>query len=73
MSGESKGVVPEFDKRQTVFSVSAAEKIRQTLFSELPVSTGGESEASVPTLPSREELTDRVARVRQEVEGNAGG
>ncbi len=47
---EFKGVVREFDKRQTVFSVSATEEIRQTLFSELPVSTGGESEASVPAL-----------------------
>ena len=47
---EFKGVVPEFDKRRTVFSVSATEEIRQTLFSELPVSTGGESEASVPAL-----------------------
>ena len=47
---EFKGVVPEFDKRRTVFSVSATEEIRQTLFSELPVSTAGESEASVPAL-----------------------
>ena len=47
---EFKGVVPEFDKRRTEFSVSATEEIRQTLFSELPVSTGGESEASVPAL-----------------------
>ena len=30
-----------------MFSVSATEEIRQTLFSESPVSTGGESEASV--------------------------
>ncbi len=47
---EFKGVVPEFDKRRTVFSVSVTEEIRQTLFSELLVSTGGESEASVPAL-----------------------
>ena len=33
-----------------LFSVSATEEIRQTLFSELRVSTGGESEASVPAL-----------------------
>ena len=30
-----------------MFSVSATEEFRQTLFSESPVSTGGESEASV--------------------------
>ena len=47
---EFKGVVPEFDKRRTVFSASATEEIRQTLFSELPVSTGEASEASVPAL-----------------------
>ena len=47
---EFKGVVPEFDKRRTVFSVSVTEEIRQTLFSESPVSTGGASEASVPAL-----------------------
>lgn len=45
---EVRGVVPEFDKRRSVFSVSATEEIRQTLFSGLRVSTGGESEASVP-------------------------
>ena len=44
-----KGVVPEFDKRRTVSSVSATEEIRQTLFSELPVSISG-SEAPVPAL-----------------------
>ena len=47
---EFKEVVPEFEKRRTAFSVSVTEKIRQTLFSELPVSHGEESGASVPVL-----------------------
>ncbi|MYC97827.1 MAG: DUF1016 domain-containing protein, partial [Gammaproteobacteria bacterium] len=37
---EFREVVPEFEKRRTPFSVSVTEKIRQTLFSELPVSHG---------------------------------
>lgn len=47
---EFKEVVPEFEKRRTAFSVSVTEKIRQTLFSELPVSHGEESGTSVPVL-----------------------
>ena len=47
---EFKGIVPESDKRRTVFSASATEEIRQTLFSELAISTGEASEASVPAL-----------------------
>jgi len=47
---EFKEVVPEFERRRTAFSVSVTEKIRQTLFSELPVSHGEESGASVPVL-----------------------
>ena len=42
-------ILPELDKRRTVFSVSA-EEIRQTSFSEFPVSKGGQSQASVSAL-----------------------
>ena len=60
---EARGVVPEFDKRRTVLSVSATEEIRQTLFSELPVSTGGKSEVSVPA-PFLLWLENRRQRLR---------
>ena len=42
-------ILPELDKRRTVFSVSA-EEIRQTSFSEFPVSKGGQSQPSVSAL-----------------------
>ena len=82
---EFKGVVPEFDKRRAVSSVSATEEIRQTLFSELPVSTGGESEASVPALLLQRlplgwshyvtllSVTDPEARRFYEIEAAANG
>ena len=81
---EFKGVVSEPDKRRTAFSVSVTEEIRQTLFSELPVSTGGESEASVPALQQRLPLgwshyvtllsvSDPGARRFYEIEAAASG
>ena len=47
---EFREILPEFDKRRTVFSVSATEEIRQTPFSEFPVSSGGQSQASVSSV-----------------------
>ena len=61
---EFREILPEFDKRRTVFSVSAAEEIRQTPFSEFPVSRGRQSQASVSAL---------LATVRREIEGRGDG
>lgn len=47
---ESREILPEVEKRRTVFSVSATEEIRQTPFSEFPASEGRPSQASVSAL-----------------------
>ena len=70
---EFKEVVPEFEKRRTAFAVSVTEKIRQTLFSELPVSHGELKRQLDSSLYERLALSrDQVARVRREIEAWGG-